>query len=52
MIKKNQLPNEYNDTLNAQGAFFVINICLHLPLITKTHEVNAWLGSVELPPFR
>ena len=31
MIKKNQLPNEYNDTPNARGAFFVIY------MITKTH---------------
>ena len=35
MIKKNQLPNEYNDTLNAQGAFFVINIVFICPWSRK-----------------
>ena len=35
MIKKNQLPNEYNDTANARGAFFVIYIVFIRPWSRK-----------------
>ena len=35
MIKKNQLPNEYNDALNARGAFFVIYIVFIRPWSRK-----------------
>ena len=41
MIKKNQLPNEYNDVLNARGAFFVIYIVFIHPWSTELNNVCA-----------